>query len=620
MSLLDRINKENDIKTIPQEDYPMLAREIRRFLVESVSRKGGHLASNLGAVELTIALHAVMNFPQDKIIWDVGHQSYTHKILTGRKDGFKNLREFDGLSGFPKRNESPCDCFDTGHSSTSISAALGIATAHSLAHDTGKVVAVIGDGALTSGMALEALNNAAALKRNLVIILNDNEMSISKNVGGMSNYLNKFRVGEHYNDFKEDVEKSLSKIPKFGKGLVKSVKKTKDSLKNIILPGGLFDDLGITYIGPVDGHDIDSLIDIFSDALKIEHPILIHVKTKKGKGYSHAERNPSKFHGIGAFNKKTGEEVETSKKPSYTDVFADKLVEMATNDKRIVAITAAMPDGTGLSRFQKQFPKRFFDVGIAEEHAVTFAAGLATQGMKPFVSIYSSFYQRAYDQILHDVCLQNLPVVFIVDRAGLVGKDGETHQGIFDISFLSAMPNMTVIAPKDDEELKAAMEFANMHSGPVAIRFARGSAWHMIDDGNETIIEGKSEILIQGEDIALVAVGNMVEETYKAVQILNKNGVNPTLVNAKFLKPIDTDLIGKLAQNHKRILIVEEGIKRGGYGEAVASYITENNLNTKTNIMAIDDMFVKQGSVSDLRKYIGISAEDIYKKVIELEQ
>lgn len=619
--ILERINKENDIKKIDKAKYPELAEEIRQFLVEKVSKTGGHLASNLGTVDLTIALHAVLDLPKDKIVWDVGHQAYTHKILTGRKEAFDRLRQIDGLSGFPKRHESPCDTFDTGHSSTSISAALGMAVANQLAKKNDKVVAVIGDGALTGGMALEALNNVASLKRNFVIILNDNNMSISENVGSMSNYLNKLRVGEHYNDFKEDVENHLSRIPKIGKNLVKKVKRTKDNLKNLIIPGGLFDDLGITYIGPVDGHDIYGMMEIFKNALKIDHPIVIHVKTIKGKGYFFAENNPSKFHGIGKFDIETGEELGKKSQPnvmSYTEVFSRTLVKLAKNNKKIVAITAAMPDGTGLSRFQKNYPDRFFDVGIAEEHAITFAAGLAASGYKPIVSIYSSFYQRAYDQILHDICLQNLPVVMIVDRAGLVGQDGETHQGIFDISFMSAMPNMTIIAPKDTKELMEAMKFAMKHNGPIAIRFPRGNAYVSAKSDETEFTLGKSSIVEKGTDIAIIAVGNMFEEAEKAVALLKKENIYPTLVNARFIKPMDYLAIEKIGAEHKAVIVIEEAIKKGGYGESVETYVHENQLDTSVYVMAIDDRFVEQGEISDLRDRIGISYKQIYEKVLKL--
>ena len=618
--LLEQIKKPNDIKNIPLNAYPQLAEEIREFLIDSVSKTGGHLASNLGVVELTMALHAVLDLPKDKIVWDVGHQAYTHKILTGRKEMFNKLRQMDGLSGFPKRHESDCDSFDTGHSSTSISAALGMAAANKLNDSDAKVVAVIGDGALTGGMALEALNNVAALKRNFVIILNDNKMSISENVGSMSNYLNKLRVGEHYNDFKEDVENSLSRIPKIGNSIVKRVKRTKDNIKNFFIPGGLFDDLGITYIGPVDGHDVRALVEILDNALKIDHPIVIHVKTVKGKGYKFAEENPSKFHGINSFDKETGLETCINGVMTYTDVFSKTLVKMAAKNHKIVAITAAMPDGTGLSRFQKNFPERFFDVGIAEEHAVTFAAGLAASGYRPFISIYSSFYQRAYDQILHDVCLQNLPVTFILDRAGLVGKDGETHQGIFDISFMSAMPNMTIIAPKDIKELTTAMKFAEQHSGPVAIRFPKGVAYAGCSEKESVFEYGKSEMIKSGEDIAIIAVGNMVEETEKAFNELAKKNIFPTFVNARFIKPMDYDMIRKLAKNHSTIIIVEEGIKKGGYGEAIEVFLAENGFSNKVQVLAIDDVFVEQGAVDSLRERIGISYKNICEKVLELKE
>ena len=618
--VLDKINKENDIKKIDKRLYPVLAEEIRAFLIDKISKTGGHLASNLGTVDLTIALHAVLNLPHDKIVWDVGHQSYTHKILTGRKNEFDQLRQFGGLSGFPKRHESPCDSFDTGHSSTSISAALGIAMANKLNKSDDKVVAVIGDGALTGGLALEALNNVASLGRNFIIILNDNNMSISENVGSMSNYLNKFRVGEHYNEFKEDVVNSLSKIPKVGNKIAKRVKRTKDNIKNLFIQGGLFDDLGITYIGPIDGHDINGMIDIFEDALKIDHPIVINVKTIKGKGYSFAENDPSRFHGIGKFDIATGRQITDNKVKvmTYTQVFSKALINLAKQDKKIVAITAAMPDGTGLSDFKKQYPKRFFDVGIAEEHAVTFAGGLAVSGLKPVISIYSSFYQRAYDQILHDICLQNLPVVMIIDRAGLVGQDGETHQGVFDMSFMSAMPNMTIIAPKDTKELVESLKFAVKHNGPIAIRFPRGNAYVMEQQDDVVISYGKSEIVSHGKDIAVIAVGNMFEETMKAYKLLKKDNIDITLINARFIKPLDTVMIEEIAATHKMIVVVEEAIKKGGYGEAVASFIMEHGINTSVKIMAIDDQFVEQGMVEDLRKKIGIDYNSIYTEIREL--
>ena len=568
--LLEKINKPNDIKNIDKKDYPKLAEEIREFLIDSVSKTGGHLASNLGTVDLTIALHAVLDFPKDKIVWDVGHQAYTHKILTGRKDEFESLRQLNGLSGFPKRHESLCDSFDTGHSSTSISAALGMATAAELNETDEKIVAVIGDGALSGGMALEAINNAADLKRNMLIIINDNKMSISKNVGGMSNYLNKLRASEQYNDFKSDVETSLSRIPKFGSSLVKSVKRTKDHIKNLLISQGLFEDLGITSIGPVDGHNIPEMIDIFKEALKINRPIIICVRTKKGKGYEPAENNPSKYHGVNPFDISTGLETVTNGMMSYTDVFSKTLVKMAKTNDRILAITAAMPDGTGLSRFQKEFPDRFFDVGIAEEHAVTFAAGLAVSGYKPVVSIYSSFYQRAYDQILHDVCIQKLPVTLIFDRA----------RGV-------AFPEI-----KED----------------INLQYGKG----------QILKEGSKDGNNAGGNVAIIAVGSMVEETYKAIDMLEKENVHPAFVNPVFIKPMDTELIKRVAENHKHIIVVEEGIKKGGFGESVETFILESGIDADVQVMAIDDRFVEQGNVALLREEIGISYKNIYEKVMEL--
>ncbi len=617
--LLDSIKQANDIKKIPERDYPKLAEEIRNFMLDSVSKTGGHLASNFGTVDLTIALHAVLDFPKDKIVWDVGHQSYTHKILTGRKDDFKNLRHYGGISGFPKRRESECDSFDTGHSSTSISAALGMATASSLLGTDEKIVAVIGDAAISGGMALEALNNVAALKRNLVIVLNDNGMSISPNIGSMSNYLNKARLSKHYNELKEDVETSLSRIPKIGERLTRRLKNGKDKIKNFLMPRGeLFRDLGITYIGPVDGHDISAMISIFRRALRLDHPILIHVNTQKGKGYRPAENNPSKFHGIKAFDKESGEEIGVGANRSYTDVFSDALLKEASNNKNVVAITAAMTQGTGLVEFGQRFPDRFFDVGIAEEHAVTFAAGLAASGMVPFVAIYSSFMQRAYDQILHDVCMQNLPVKFILDRAGIVGEDGETHQGMFDLSFLLSMPNMCVIAPKDGKELEDAIEFSAKSSGPVAIRFEKGEAYKCPLSGETPISSQTSEVLQAGSKIAVIAVGSMVRETMDAKDMLEKDGIYPTLVNARFLKPLDKEMVRRLSDTHSHILVVEEGIKSGGYGEKIAALAAQEQLDLSVSIMAVDDVFVGHGSIKELRKSLGLDSQAIYDRVVKL--
>ena len=593
--LLNKIKEPNDIKRISPKLYPILAQEIRDFLIDHVSQTGGHLASNLGAVEITMALHICLHFPEDKVVYDVGHQSYVHKLLTGRKDEFTSLRQKDGLCGFPKRCESDCDVFGTGHSSTSISAALGLAVARDLEQKEETIAVVIGDGALSGGMAYEALNNLSILRRekkNMIIILNDNKMSISENVGGMSRYLNDLRSRRSYSEFKENVENALNNIPGVGKSVARTLKKSKDSIKQLFIPGMLFENMGITYYGLVNGHDIYELIHAINRAKQHEGPILIHAITRKGMGYKYAEKNPEKFHGIGPFDKETGEVLAKKTKKTYTDIFAESLVELARENKKVVAITAAMPSGTGLKAFKKHYPKRFFDVGIAEEHAVTFAAGLAANGKKPFISIYSSFYQRAYDQIIHDVCLQNLPVTFIIDRAGLVGKDGETHQGIFDISFFSNIPNMTIIAPKNGRELEKALEFAQKYNGPIAIRFSRGKASNVFENLNNELVMGKSETLIEGKHVAIIAVGNIIEETYNAVKSLNDKGCNPTLINALFLKPFDKEMIDSIAKKYKYIVTIEEGIRHGGYGEAVISYMADKNYKNDVMNLAIEDRCV----------------------------
>lgn len=617
--LLNKIKEPNDIKRISPKLYPILAQEIRDFLIDHVSQTGGHLASNLGAVEITMALHICLHFPEDKVVYDVGHQSYVHKLLTGRKDEFTSLRQKDGLCGFPKRCESDCDVFGTGHSSTSISAALGLAVARDLEQKEETIAAVIGDGALSGGMAYEALNNLSILRRekkNMIIILNDNKMSISENVGGMSRYLNDLRSRRSYSEFKENVENALNNIPGVGKSVARTLKKSKDSIKQLFIPGMLFENMGITYYGLVNGHDIYELIHAINRAKQHEGPILIHAITRKGMGYKYAEKNPEKFHGIGPFDKETGEVLAKKTKKTYTDIFAESLVELARENKKVVAITAAMPSGTGLKAFKKHYPKRFFDVGIAEEHAVTFAAGLAANGKKPFISIYSSFYQRAYDQIIHDVCLQNLPVTFIIDRAGLVGKDGETHQGIFDISFFSNIPNMTIIAPKNGRELEKALEFAQKYNGPIAIRFSRGKASNVFENLNNELVMGKSETLIEGKHVAIIAVGNIIEETYNAVKSLNDKGCNPTLINALFLKPFDKEMIDSIAKKYKYIVTIEEGIRHGGYGEAVISYMADKNYKNDVMNLAIEDEFVEQGTVEELRKKLQLDADSICERIL----
>ena len=614
--ILDRIQKANDIKQIKPEEYEELAREIRRFLVDKVSKTGGHLASNLGAVELTMALHICLNLPKDKIVWDVGHQSYVHKILTGRKDMFDSLRQYGGLSGFPKRRESEFDTFNTGHSSTSISAALGLVVADEQVNgNDSTIVAVIGDGAMTGGMAQEAINNASKLKRNFIIILNDNEMSISQNVGGFSTYLSNARAGNTYIELKSGVQRTLEKIPGAGDKIVRSIKRTKHSIKQLLVPGMLFENLGITYLGPVDGHNTNALIRIINEAKNIDHAVLIHVCTKKGKGYGPAMENPALFHGIGPFNPRTGLPNSAGKGKTYTDVFADAIVREAEKNEKINAITAAMEDGTGLAKFHEAFPRRFFDVGIAEEHAVTFAAGLAVGGLKPFVAIYSSFLQRAYDQILHDVCIQNLPVVFCVDRAGLVGNDGETHQGIFDISYLSSIPNMNILAPKNAQELDAAITFAASFPAPLAIRYPRGKAYTGLSQFDAPIRFGKSEVLYQEKDIAILSVGTMAETAVKVRERLKEKGWNVTLVNARFVKPIDEEMIDSLLPLHRYIITLEENVINGGYGMAVLRYI--NNLDTDVKVInfAIPNSYVEQGSKAEQLKECGLDPDSIIAKL-----
>ncbi len=541
--MLEKIQKPNDIKKIPADQLPALAEEIREFIIESLSKTGGHLASNLGVVELTIAMHRVFNLPKDKLIWDVGHQSYTHKILTGRKDGFETLRREGGISGFPKRSESDCDVFDTGHSSTSISAGVGYVRARELKKENYSVVSIIGDGALTGGMAYEALNNAASLKSNFIIVLNDNEMSITENVGGMSSYLSGLRTASAYTGFKMDVTKALNRIPGIGPGMVDAMRKTKSSIKQIIIPGMLFEDMGLTYLGPVDGHNIPQLIKTFQEAKRFEGPILVHVLTQKGRGYEPAMRHPARFHGAGPFDVKTGLPVGKSN-PTYTDVFSTVMRKMGDRRKDVAAVTAAMMTGVGLKRFSNMFPDRCFDVGIAEEHAVTFAAALSLGGITPVVAIYSSFLQRAYDQIMHDVCMQNLHVVFAIDRAGLVGYDGETHHGIFDLSYLGSMPNMTILAPKNLWELSDMIKFAVDYDGPIAVRYPRGEAYTGLKEFRAPICLGKSEVIHEGSRVALLAVGSMVkmaEEVQK--QLKERMDMDAALVNARFVKPIDEELL-----------------------------------------------------------------------------
>lgn len=613
--ILEKINKPNDIKKLDPIEYNQLADEIRTFLIENISKTGGHLASNLGVVELTMALHIVFNLPQDKLIWDVGHQSYTHKILSGRKEMFNDLRKFGGMSGFPKRNESNFDAFDTGHSSTSISAGLGYVCARDIQKEHYNVISVIGDGALTGGMAYEALNNAGQLKSNFIIVLNDNKMSISKNVGGVNEMLSNIRSSDSYYNLKDGVVNTLYKIPG-GHKLVDSIKHTKSNIKQIILPGQMFLDMGLNYLGPVNGHDIEKLIKLFNIAKRIDGPCLIHVVTQKGHGYKPAERNPSKFHGIAPFDIETGNLLNKNPKTTYTDVFSKTICALAKNDNKIAAVTAAMPDGTGLRKFSHWFPERFYDVGIAEEHATTFCAGLAAGGLKPVFAVYSSFLQRAYDQILHDVCIQQLHVVFAIDRAGLVGSDGETHQGIFDLSYLGTIPNMSIFAPKNDTELAAGLEFGLMnYNGPFAIRYPRGKACTRFHEFNEPVEYGKSEVLYMEKDIALLAVGSMVETASDVRDKLKKKGYNVSLINARFVKPIDTTVIHQCTDNHQLLVTLEENVYTGGFGERVCHYVEESCLKIKVLNISLPDDYVEHGNVEILKAEEGIDAESVITRV-----
>lgn len=614
---LDKILKENDIKYLSEEELKELPGEIRRFLIESISKTGGHLASNLGVVELTMALHLTFNLPKDKIIWDVGHQSYTHKILTGRKEGFNELRQYGGMSGFPKTCESDCDCFNTGHSSTSVSAALGMAQARDIMGEDYSVIAVIGDGALTGGMAYEALNNASELKSNFIIVLNDNNMSISENVGGMSSYLARFRTADAYRDLKNNVMNSLNHIPVYGEKMVKKIRNTKSSIKQLFIPGMFFEEMGIIYLGPVDGSNLEELRKTFEEAKKVDGPVLVHVITKKGAGYLPAERHPARFHGAEPFDIETGIPSNKRTEANYTDVFSTVIKKLGERNDKIVAITAAMRDGTGLKRFANVMPERFFDVGIAEEHAVTFAAGLAKAGLKPVFAVYSSFLQRAYDQILHDVCIQNLPVVFAVDRAGLVGSDGETHQGIFDISYLSSIPNMTVMAPKNKWELSDMMKFAVRYDSPIAIRYPRGLAYAGLKEHREAISYGKSEVIYEGSRVALMALGSMVSVAEDVVGLLKEKGICATLINARFAMPFDRERIENLTDNHTLLVTLEENVLSGGFGEHVASFVKEAALDIDVMTVAIPDAYVEHGNVTQLKKLLGIDADSVAERILK---
>ena len=614
--VLEKIQKENDIKNLEPGELEVLAQEIREFLIEKISVTGGHLASNLGAVELTMALHLAFQLPEDKLIWDVGHQAYTHKLLTGRKAGFDGLRKYGGMSGFPKRKESECDAFDTGHSSTSISAGLGYVAARDIQGQHHYVVSIIGDGSLTGGMAYEALNNASHLKHNFIIVLNDNNMSISENVGGMSSYLNGLRTADAYTGLKKGVEDTLKKIPVRGEKIVDQLKKTKSSVKQLFVPGMFFEDMGITYLGPVDGHDIRKLYKTFKEAKRVNHAVLVHVLTKKGKGYAPAEENPSRFHGTGPFVIETGEPKSPSKRDSYTDVFSKVITDIGKSNEKVVTITAAMADGTGLSRFGKKFPERFYDVGIAEEHALTFAAGLAAGGMKPVVALYSSFLQRAYDQTIHDICLQNLPVVLAVDRAGLVGNDGETHQGLFDLSFLSMIPNMTILSPKNRWEMADMIRYAVDFEYPIAVRYPRGEAYEGLKEFRTPIEYGKSELLYEEEEIAVIFVGHMASLAEEVRKELKKRGHHCSLVNARFVKPVDTDMLDRLAEGHKLIVTIEENVLTGGFGQQVLDYVSRAELPVRVLNVGIPDDYVEHGNVEVLRAEVGLEKNKIVEQIL----
>ena len=616
---LDKIDSPVDLKKLKVEELPLLAAEVRQFLLETVSATGGHLGSNLGTVELSIALHYCFNSPSDKIIWDVGHQAYTHKILTGRRDRFATQRQYKGLSGFPKRSESEHDAFGVGHSSTSISAGLGMAAATDLAGSKNHAIAIIGDGSLTGGMAFEALNQAGHLKKNLIVILNDNEMSISKNVGAFSSFISRKMTGRYYRDLKKEMQGLLRHIPAIGTDILHFAKRAENSLKGFLTPGALFEALGFDYLGPLDGHDLPQLVEIFNNINQLDGPLLVHIMTTKGKGYKPAEDTPDKYHGVGCFDLTTGKGAPKPSAKSYTDVFGETLVQLAEQDKKIVAITAAMPDGTGLNKFAERFPERFFDVGIAEQHAMTFAAGLAADGFRPVTAIYSTFVQRAYDQVFHDICLQKLPVTIAMDRAGVVGDDGPTHHGVFDISYLRHLPGLTMMAPKDENELRHMIKTAIYHGAPIALRYPRGAGYGVEMDPDIKALEiGKGEVLSEGNDIAIIAFGSTVYPALEAAELLLYKGISAGVINARFVKPLDADLILSAAGKTGCIMTVEENALQGGFGSAVLELLYDNGMqNVKVKRLGIPDRYVEQGSQAQLRKDLGIDAEGIAAAAVD---
>ncbi len=615
--MLERIKEPNDIKDIPENRLYALANEIRRYLIRTISKTGGHLASNLGVVELTIALHRVYDLPKDKILWDVGHQSYTHKILTGRAAEFERLRKEGGISGFPRRQESECDSFDTGHSSNSLSAGVGYVRARELTGADYHVAAVIGDGALTGGMAYEAMNNASLLDTNFVMILNDNEMSISKNIGGMADYLSRIRTSAKYNDLKEGVTTALKNIPVVGEQMVDRIKRTKSSIKQLFIPGMLFENMGITYLGPIDGHNIGQMMKTFREARRVAGPVIVHVITEKGRGYAPARSNPDKFHGASPFDVKTGKPLKQSGK-TWTDVFAEKLCALAGENRRIAAVTAAMKEGTGLRVFAQKYPERFFDVGIAEEHAVTFSAALALGGLVPVTAIYSSFLQRGFDQLMMDVCTQKIHAVFAVDRAGFVGEDGKSHQGCFDLSYLNMMPGMTVMAPKNAAELEEMLAFAIDHvDGPAAIRYPRGEAFSGLSEHHQKLEMGRAEILQEGKDAALLAVGAMVQTAMETAKILKEKGIEAAVVNMRFVKPLDRALIASMAKKHDLLVTMEENVKTGGFGQSVLDEVCRTGAPAEVMIAAVDDEFVSHGTVAEQRKRMGMDARSLAERILQ---
>lgn len=618
-ALLNRIEKPEDVKALTVRELEQLASELRHFIIDTVSQNGGHLAPNLGTVELTLALYSVFSFPGDKLVWDVGHQAYTHKILTGRRDAFKTLRKKGGITGFPNRSESVYDAFGVGHASTSISAALGMALARDAKGEKNQVIAVIGDGALTGGESFEALNNAGDLGTKLIVILNDNEMSIDANVGAMSEYLSRIRIAPQYARAKRDMGSLLMSIPHIGDKVYKTASHLKDGVRSVLVPGSLFEEMGFHYIGPIDGHNIGLLEEVLTSAKEMEGPVLIHIHTVKGKGYKPAEQAPEKFHGVGCFDPSTGKSAKKAGcAPSYTSVFSKALIDLAKDRPDILAITAAMPSGTGLKAFGQAYPKRFFDVGIAEEHAMTLAAGMAAAGMHPVIALYSTFAQRAYDQLIHDVCLQNLPVTLCLDRAGLVGEDGPTHHGVFDLSYLRQMPNMCVMAPKDEEELRHMLATAIAIEGPAAVRYPRGAGLGVpLTDSLETLPVGKAEVLQEEGDIAFLAVGTMVEKAKEAAAILKEEGIEAAVVNMRFIKPLDTELLGEMARTKKLLITAEENVLAGGFGSAVAEYLADHGIEVPLLRFGIPDRFIEQGTRRELLSLCGLQPDEMAERIRE---